>query len=59
MHSNMRTALRVAVVPFENPSLGLGILQLVTSIGLYLATIAAMYWGLQVSYWLTLALGLP
>ena len=55
----MRTALRVAVVPFENPSLKLGVLQLVTSIGLYLATIAAMYWSLQVSYWLTLALAFP
>lgn len=59
MHPNTRTALRVAVVPFENPSLELGVLQLVTSIGLYLATIAAMYWSLQVSYWLTLALAFP
>ncbi len=51
--------MRVAVVPFENPSLALGVLQLGTSIGLYLATIAAMYWSLQVSYWLTLALAFP
>jgi omega-6 fatty acid desaturase (delta-12 desaturase) len=55
----MRTALRLAVAPFENASLWLGASQIVTSMGLYLATIAAMYWSLHISYWLTLALAFP
>ena len=59
MQTETRTTLRNAVVPFEKPSLGLGLLQLVTSIGLYLATIAAMYWSLGISYWLTLGLAFP
>lgn len=54
-----RNALRAAVAPFEKPSLPLGIWQIATSIGLYAATLAAMYWSLHISYWLTLALALP
>jgi omega-6 fatty acid desaturase (delta-12 desaturase) len=51
--------LRAAVAPFESPSLALAAWQIATSIGLYLATLAAMYATLGISIWLTLALALP
>ena len=57
--SENKIRLRAAVAPFETPSLRLGVWQLFTSIGLYAATLAAMYWSLSVSYWLTLALVVP
>jgi omega-6 fatty acid desaturase (delta-12 desaturase) len=59
MPSQSRAALRAAVEPFERPSIALAALQLVTSAGLYLAILALMYWSLNVSYWLTLALAFP
>lgn len=58
-HQDVRLALRAAVSPFENASIAIGAWQIVTSIGLYLAALAAMYWSLHVSYWLTLALAFP
>jgi len=57
--SDRRKALREAVAPYEKPSLALGAWQIATSIGLYLGVLAAMYWSLHISYWLTLALALP
>ncbi len=57
--SDEHRALREAVAPFEKPSLAMGAFQIATSIGLYLGLLAAMYWSLHVSYWLTLALALP
>jgi omega-6 fatty acid desaturase (delta-12 desaturase) len=57
--SDRRKALREAVAPYEKPSLALGAWQIATSIGLYLGVLAAMYWSLHISYWLTLALTLP
>ena len=57
--SESRAQLRAAVAPFESPSLVLAAWQIVTSIGLYLVTLAAMYASLGVSYWLTLTLSLP
>ncbi|HEY8696252.1 MAG TPA: fatty acid desaturase [Rhizomicrobium sp.] len=51
-----RAALRAAVAPFERPGLVLCAWQLATSMGLYLTTLALMYWSLGISYWLTLAL---
>ena len=57
--SENRTALRAAVAPFETPSAGLAAWQIATSLGLYVATVVAMYWSLSVSYWLTLALAFP
>jgi acyl-lipid omega-6 desaturase (Delta-12 desaturase) len=59
MQIDARATLRAAVAPFEKPSLALGIVQLFTSAGLYLAAVALMYWSLHVSYWLTLALAFP
>jgi acyl-lipid omega-6 desaturase (Delta-12 desaturase) len=56
MDSGTRTALRAAVAPFEISSVGRAAFQLATSLGLYMATVALMYWSLGVSYWLTLAL---
>ncbi len=57
--SENRAALRAAVAPFETPSLARGAWQLATSLGLYVATVVAMYWSLSISYWLTLALAFP
>jgi hypothetical protein len=39
----IRDLLRAAVAPFERPSLALGTYQIATSIGLYVATLAATY----------------
>ncbi len=52
-------ALRAAVAPFEAPSLTRGLVQIGTSIGFYLGTVALMYWSLGISYLLTLALVFP
>ena len=46
-------------MPFEKPSVARSTLQIVTSIGLFLAACAAMYWSLHISYLLTLALTIP
>ena len=51
--------LRAAVGPFEESSVKLALYQLFSSIGLYLVTLALMYWSVGVSYWLTLALSVP
>jgi len=59
MQEHNRTELRAAVAPFESPSLALGAWQIVTSLGLYVLTVAVMYWSLGISYWLTLALAIP
>ncbi len=47
------------MAPFEAPSLTRGLIQIVTSIGFYLATLATMYWSLGISYLLTLVLVFP
>jgi omega-6 fatty acid desaturase (delta-12 desaturase) len=44
---------------YEHPILAKSLLQLATSIGLFVAACAAMYWALQFSYLLSLALALP
>jgi omega-6 fatty acid desaturase (delta-12 desaturase) len=54
-----RAALRTAVAAYEQPSIVLGSLQLLTSIGLYIAALGLMYWSVHVSIWLTLALAFP
>ena len=54
-----RAQLRGYITPFEKPNNWLGVLQLVTSIGLYIGTLVLMYWSLRISYWLTLGLSLP
>ena len=55
----LRSELRAAVAPFEAPDLLSGIGQIATSLGLYLATVAAMYWSFSFSALLTLALAFP
>ena len=59
MESGTRATLRAAVAPFENANLAQSIAQLFTSAGLYLTAVAAMYWSLHISYWLTLPLAFP
>src|SRR5579864_8747871 len=54
-----QTALRAAVAPFQQPDASRAVWQLLSSAGLYVATLALMYWSLRVSYWLTLALAFP
>jgi len=54
-----RMALRAAVAPFERPSVGRACWQLFSSIGFLIAALGLMYWSLEFSYWLTLALALP
>ncbi len=44
---------------YENAVLAKSVLQLATSIGLFLAACAAMYWALHTSYVLTLVLAIP
>src|SRR5271170_5385981 len=51
--------LRSLVMAYETPSILKSSYQIATSIGLFLAACAAMYWSLHVSYWLTLALMIP
>jgi acyl-lipid omega-6 desaturase (Delta-12 desaturase) len=51
--------LQSAVRAFERPSLRTGLFQLSTSIGLFIGVCAAMYWSLQLSYFLTLLLAIP
>lgn len=52
-------ALRSLVAPYESPTYFESTFQVVTSIGLFIAACAAMYWSLDISYLLTLALALP
>jgi omega-6 fatty acid desaturase (delta-12 desaturase) len=51
--------LRSLVTAYETPSIFKSLYQIVTSIGLFVAGCAAMYWSLHVSYLLTLALMIP
>jgi len=43
----------------EAPSLAASLFQILTSVGLFIGACALMYWSLQLSYWLTLALAIP
>ena len=51
--------LRSLVAPYENAKPLESVVQIGTSIGLFLAICATMYWSLTFSYLLTLALALP
>jgi omega-6 fatty acid desaturase (delta-12 desaturase) len=57
--SEAQPGLRSLVTAYETPSIFKSLYQMATSIGLFLAGSAAMYWSLHVSYWLTLALMIP
>jgi omega-6 fatty acid desaturase (delta-12 desaturase) len=59
MQNDNRAALRAAVEPFQRPIAARAWRQLFSSLGLYVATLALMYWSLHFSYWLTLALAFP
>jgi acyl-lipid omega-6 desaturase (Delta-12 desaturase) len=48
-----------SLAPYERAVLAKSVLQLATSLGLFLAACAAMYWALQFSILLTLALAIP
>src|SRR5438067_5168894 len=59
MQDDNRAALRTAVEPFQRPIAARAYRQIFSSVGLYIATLALMYWSLDLSYWLTLALAFP
>ena len=60
-HSGTDThpGLRSLVMAYETPSILKSSYQIATSIGLFLAACAGMYWSLNVSYLLTAALLIP
>lgn len=58
MHADAK-ALRAAVAPFAVPSTASAALQLLTSVGLYIAVLGLMYWSLSISWWVTLCLAIP
>lgn len=58
MHEITGAQVRQAVGPYEVPSLAPALTQIATSIGLYLTTLAVMYWSFGISYALTLLLAL-
>lgn len=51
-------ALKLAVAPFQTPALGRSLGQLATSFGCFLGLCATMYLTVDLSYWLTIGLGL-
>jgi len=54
-----RPAWKVALAPYARPHLGRSILDLLTSVVPYVGLSVAMYFLLDVSYWLVLAVALP
>lgn len=56
---NGRRAWRKLVAKYESPSLGRSLGQIADSIVPYLALLCLMYFMLDVSYWITLALAFP
>jgi omega-6 fatty acid desaturase (delta-12 desaturase) len=56
---DMQPGLRSLVKAYETPSLLKSSYQIATSIGLFIAGCASMYWSLHVSYLLTAALLIP
>src|ERR1700722_16534618 len=57
--ADAQVRLRSLVTAFETPSILKSLYQMATSIGLFIAGCAAMYWSLHVSYWLTIVLMVP
>lgn len=53
------TDMRSAVKPYERASAPASLFQFVSSVGLFAGACALMYWSLQLSYFLTLALAIP
>jgi omega-6 fatty acid desaturase (delta-12 desaturase) len=54
-----RPSWRAVVAPYEHPSLRSSVGQLATSVIPYFALLCAMYFALDVSYWLSLVLAVP
>jgi omega-6 fatty acid desaturase (delta-12 desaturase) len=54
-HRELQSSLR----HFEAPIIAASLLQLCTSIGLFIVACAAMYWSLRLSYFVTLFLAVP
>lgn len=52
-------SLRLALAPFQRALHGRSVMQVLTTFGPFLAICTAMYFSLDISYWLTLALALP
>ena len=57
--ADAQPGLRSLISAYEKPSLLKSIYQIVTSIGLFVAACAGMYWSLHISYFLTAALVIP
>lgn len=53
------SALRVALAPYQRAVRWQSVRQIATAFGPFVAIWTAMYFSLQISYWLTLALALP
>ena len=51
--------LRSLMAAYETPSAARSVFQVVSSMGLFAASCAAMYWSLHISYFLTLLLAIP
>ena len=51
--------LRACLAAFERPCVRTSLLQLLTSIGLFIVACTAMYWSLLLPYWVTLLLAVP
>ena len=54
-----RTSWRETLAPYAKPSIPRSVLDILTSVVPYFALSAAMYFALDVSYWLVLALAVP
>jgi omega-6 fatty acid desaturase (delta-12 desaturase) len=57
--TDSQPGIRSLIAPFESAIGTKSAVQIVTSLGLFIAAWAIMYWSQQVSYLLTLALALP
>ena len=57
--TDSQPGIRSLIAPFRSASVAMSAVQIATSLGLFIAAWAAMYWSEQVSYLLTLALAVP
>src|SRR5437763_10484428 len=57
--SSKAPSWRAVLAPYARPDLGRSLLDIVTSVVTYLGLLVAMYFLLDVSYWLVLAVSVP
>ena len=57
--SSKAPSWRAVLAPYARPDLGRSLLDIVTSVVTYLGLLVAMYFLLDVSYWLVLAVSMP